>query len=1049
VGLVSASLLFLNNEFISYLLKDVLGNIFALAFLGYLGFHLMLIIVNIVICIILPLIIVFAISIIKRKNHRMATYFIWLYIQIVSIFVKKISPYFIVSSFSDLIYIGFIQIAFFYILQIDSTPQTAEARKFATQFTQNIIKNKSFLFNINKKTKYQFAVNVAAKLLLFGDLRQADILYTDIWNSAKLNKAFVSSLDEPCKEICYYYIQTYQYELLESLIQELEALVDEKKILKLTYYSNLMRSAFAMNVYSTQTIDCVYTWLKWENIINILLGLPDFGESNILVGNSPKALFKIFLNTNLKDKEYSEKFIKANSQNLALLLSTFQSIFNSQDKIYLFLSTRDSQWLPNDREITLALTRTFSLNILGIEISFDNPFFRDNTKLISLVYLLVKDTVSTQALNTELDKMRQSAKEQGRQIDLALIKCCEGKLLIKSGTVKKGLKTLLEGIKLYEGIRYSISTDQLGVGFGSSYLEYYGWIIDALLQMGYPSLAFDGVERSTARALLDLVSRRTYRSCSQESSNAVAKLIGEIQDIDFNIYFLQSQPYEAPLFSKYLPPLLKNQLKLLFDKNKADRLNILRKQRDSLIANLDPESSALVKLQPLTWGTFSEDGESFIRFEALWNSEAVAQKEVILSFHVIHKINFAGKSKEWEKIFCFALYHQGSHYHHHLIDDPQTVAELQQECQIVLTKRINDRKNPSRLNRSLSHISNHLLIPLLTNLPSNSNALIISANSDLQFFPWSALYYQDEPDANKRLIDKFTIRTTPSLSLLYLLNLRENSRPLTPTKFLVAGIQNYPPPQTSLFWSGVEIERISQLYPSNSVRQLKDVEVDEHFANEFKKAEVIHYSGHGYYDSKLDSEKEALEKTYLCLYNQNISAAQILDGALENPTAKVMILSACLTGTGDLTTSGSEILGLERALFHAGLSSLITTLWSVGDFPTALLMLKLHSVWRSHNNTVNTLASSLREAQLWLKNSTWKQLKQEFPQIEQDVKKGMEVYTNLIRDAEANQNNKTADKLKAEYSYYEYVSDELKSESTNAPFRHPYYWAAFQVKGMG
>lgn len=1009
--------------------------------------------------------------------------------------VKFLLPYSAFGIFSDIIYVGIIQITLVYLEKSEITPQSYEIRKLISQFAEDFLKSNLYLINFCSKViresyiqnKAWFVKTTASKLLLFGDLRQTDLLYSKLWEFLKYNREYCSDkqfFNRMLAELCNYYIETSQAESLNVIISEMNTLINEDKTSLISYIVILMRATFASSNYSPAVeADISAILLDWQNKSNvstetileligdILVGSPEniekaittfYGKYNSYFNSIDSARFfekfedyirsvKPIDETNYEDfsdRIYQEflvrDFLETNCQDILHLLSSLHYLFEIQNKIYTFLSTKDAQWLPNDGELKIALGKSFSFDILGFKAVWHNPFYRDNLKLIPLVYLLIDDSSSGLQV---LDSQVRLAIAQGRQVDLAFLKCYQGKIQIKNGSVPKGLKTLLGGIKLYEGIRYSVSTDQLGVGFGSSYLEYYDWIIDALVQMGYPRLAFDGVERSTARALLDLVSRRTYRFHSLEKSNTVAKLIGEIQDIDFNIYFLQSQPYKAPFFSQFLPDLLQTQLKIKFDKDKAERLNRLRKKKDSLIVNLDPESCALVEFEPLTWGTFSEDGENFIPFEALWSSEAVSQKEVILSFHVIHKINFVSKDKEWEKIFCFALY-QGS-YHHHLIDDPQTVAELQQECQTIFTEKIKDRKNPSRLNRSLSYISNHLLIPLLTNLPSNCNSLIISANSDLQFFPWSALYYQDEPDANKRLIDKFTIKTTPSLSLLYLLKLRENSRPVTPTKFLVAGIQNYPPPQTSLFWSGVEIERISQFYPSNSVRRLKDVEVDQHFANEFKKAEVIHYSGHGYYDSKLDSEKEALEKTYLCLYNQNISAAQILDGALENPTAKVMILSACLTGTGDLTTSGSEILGLERALFHAGLSSLITTLWSVGEFSTALLMLKLHSVWRSHNNTVNTLASSLREAQLWLKNLTWKQLKQEFPQIEQDVKKGMEVYTNLIRDAEANQNNKTADKLKAEYSYYEYVSDELKSESTDTPFRHPYYWAAFQVKGMG
>lgn len=49
------------------------------------------------------------------------------------------------------------------------------------------------------------------------------------------------------------------------------------------------------------------------------------------------------------------------------------------------------------------------------------------------------------------------------------------------------------------------------------------------------------------------------------------------------------------------------------------------------------------------------------------------------------------------------------------------------------------------------------------------------------------------------------------------------------------------------------------------------------------------------------------------------------------------MLSACETQLGELS-AGDEVVGLTRAFFFAGTPSVIATLWSVDDRPTALLM---------------------------------------------------------------------------------------------------------------
>ncbi|TAG03958.1 MAG: CHAT domain-containing protein [Oscillatoriales cyanobacterium] len=765
----------------------------------------------------------------------------------------------------------------------------------------------------------------------------------------------------------------------------------------------------------------------------------------------------------MEDEEYEEDedeliFIKNNQQDLIILLNTLRLIFVTQSKIYRFISTQDNNYLPVKEEIDAALIKRQSLNILGIKILIDNSFAKDNIKLIPVVYLLASDSKSVnlfgnhrleEGLEELLKKILKdsidSAKRNGREMELAFLQCCQGKILINTGSTENGLHTLLRGIETYEGIRHSVSTDQLGLGFGSSYLEYYDWAIDALIKLGNLSLAFEYTERATARAILDLVSRKTSRLGSINESNQVAQLIGEIQNLDFTIYFSQSSIYEAPFIAKFPP--LKPRLEKKFYTDKKQRLKNLLKNRDSLVAKLkaiDPVSATLVEVKPLTWKTSSESEENSIPFDVLWNSQTIAETETILCFHVIHKVSFA-KNKPWDKIVCFALYkeHDSLQLHHHVVDDPETVAKLQPLCQGIASEVEKRERDLILKTNSLDPLSNNLIIPLLQHLPLRCNSLTIVANSDLQFFPWSILYDGDD----KQLIERFRIKTTPSLSLMYLLKQREDLRHTDiPTKFLVAGVEQYPNPREYLFWSGVEINRISQLYDSASV--LKDADVDEHFANQFKQAEVIHYSGHGNY-RKSDSEQDALDKTYLCLYNKTISATQILDGALENPAAKVMILSACLTGQGDLTRSGSEILGLERALFHAGLSSLVTTLWSVDDFATALLMLKLHLVWRQQKNSLETLADSLREAQLWLKNLSWQQLKQEFPEIERDVYNCLATYQTRITYARANEDEDAAKKNENNLKYYQNALKRIQSKSRMKIFIGDYFWAAFQVKGLG
>jgi CHAT domain-containing protein len=69
-------------------------------------------------------------------------------------------------------------------------------------------------------------------------------------------------------------------------------------------------------------------------------------------------------------------------------------------------------------------------------------------------------------------------------------------------------------------------------------------------------------------------------------------------------------------------------------------------------------------------------------------------------------------------------------------------------------------------------------------------------------------------------------------------------------------------------------------------------------------------------------------------------------------------LSACDTGRGDI--KGDGVVGLSRSLISAGVSSIIVSLWSVPDAPTASLMTEFYRQIQQNYDK----ATSLRNAML-------------------------------------------------------------------------------------
>ncbi len=85
---------------------------------------------------------------------------------------------------------------------------------------------------------------------------------------------------------------------------------------------------------------------------------------------------------------------------------------------------------------------------------------------------------------------------------------------------------------------------------------------------------------------------------------------------------------------------------------------------------------------------------------------------------------------------------------------------------------------------------------------------------------------------------------------------------------------------------------------------------------------------------------------------------------LQLPSS-LITLSACETGRSVLA-GGDELIGLMRAFFSAGASSLLQSLWTVHDESTAAIMSHFYRNLQSGD----TKAEALRNAQLsWLEQS--------------------------------------------------------------------------------
>lgn len=982
---------------------------------------------------------------------------IWkIYFPFIKFIQLKVVPFTVFSPASELTdSIILSSLIFFQGRSFFTIDEVQIADNLANFVILNAVSKPKYLFGGNKLavfvSKLKSLQIAARQMLLMGNITQSEKLYNTILKLLENNdlddkpsklddiSSLKQMLDSVLKELLEFYLRLNQKEKAKALYIEIIKYSENGNLFLVNSLSVQILYDFHMNDSHRNIEIGQYSSQINSNKLSELAYYLVKHSSNSWKIKKPQDLNKILLHICSDESSLFKYMFKDYTSRFSDLITSVKDFFVAQEKIFSMMQGQLYDSTLTLSEIKRATSEAIDFNILGISLSFSNPFIRENHVLIPLILVESKFDFSLEIIKSLTDQ----AIKDNRSFDLALLYCCNGKILIDCGEINVGFSFLRDGIYLFEGIRNSVSSDQLGIGFGNIYLKFYDWAIDAAIQAKDIQQAFDYSEHVKARTTLDLLCQRT----SSSTSISLQKTLLELQNLDLSIALIDSSTYSKSSYVKFLPQILQENLRLRFYNGKKSRLQDLNKRKRDAIyktSNIDPVVSSLIIFKPLSWNDKSIFGDYISTYEKLWQNQYITSDEVVISYHGLcnsQSIN----NRQWGKIVSFYLFIQDEKIKlsHYVISDAMVVNKLQGECKEIIVG-LHQKSRKSYL--GLISVSKLLVQPIIENLPSHLRRISMMGNDEFQFMPWSAIPIEEDEKSltsdNLWLVHKFNTRVMPSLSLLFILKQREEQRDNTNNhRVSITGISSYPKKQDFLYWSGFEVNLIAKLYNTDCI---ENEEVDIHLANEFQASTVVHFSGHANY--QLDESVSILERAYLSLYNRKLSAAQILDGALQSSKLKAMILSACLTGKGDLIGAGSEILGLERSLFYAGLSTLITTLWQVDELATALLMIKFHSIWKQHNNSLDHISSSLSDAQVWLKTTSLQNFKREIKGFDAALEEYIKILTLIIEDELNNNNKANIELLMGTKQFYTKIK---LPDNDEVLFHHPCYWAAFQIKGVG
>jgi len=246
----------------------------------------------------------------------------------------------------------------------------------------------------------------------------------------------------------------------------------------------------------------------------------------------------------------------------------------------------------------------------------------------------------------------------------------------------------------------------------------------------------------------------------------------------------------------------------------------------------------------------------------------------------------------------------------------------------------------------LDRLSQILIAPIAKFLPKNpEESVIFIPDRELFRVPFAALKTAD----GKYLIEKHPIQISPSIQTLQLIDQESSNNTLNLTSnALIVGNPTMPKMENgqqlpALPGTEKEAQVISNFLGTQPL--IGEQANIQNVTGQMPNADIIHLATHG------NSQSIALAPAE--------GQTGFLSGEIYgmNLRANLVVLSACDTGLGDITSDG--VVGIARPFMAAGVKSVVVSLWSVPDAATSDLMIEFYNNLKTKPNKAQALQQAM------------------------------------------------------------------------------------------
>jgi CHAT domain-containing protein/tetratricopeptide (TPR) repeat protein len=548
----------------------------------------------------------------------------------------------------------------------------------------------------------------------------------------------------------------------------------------------------------------------------------------------------------------------------------------------------------------------------------------------------------------QLELVRSASTSIGLADATWRIQFLQGILDENAGDSAGAMRSYSAAVDAVDRIRAGLSEQEERQSFidSASVQELYRRQIELLTAKGDRDQAWEFLERDKARSFLESLRGRHFAvspsaSTTPLSKASIAKLDGLEQQILAARLALSPEGVSTLRDSGRLPEVVHAQLVSL------EASFALARQQQTLV-----ESRAA---QPLA-----------LRPASIVATQARLPAHTALIEYAILEHELA----------AFVVTHTSATELHWPADTAALPAQLLKLSKVLAFPRASE----DDVDAQLSAVSDVVLVPILRALAPDIDTLIIVPTQSLSLIPFQALplprsgsltrglVSEDAtPPASVEdliprtlLIDRYAVAYLPSASTLQFLAFGPPSA--SPDLFLGAlgevSVEGLPVLPGTLD----ETAAIQKLYP-HAILVTGPAFTHQVAVKALLEHQEVHFATHGLFEEKAPLFS-ALITAPAPGQPSRLSLFEVMDLNLK---ARLVILSGCETDRGQLT-GGDEIEGLTRTFLQAGADNVVSSLWSVSDESTALLMQSLHAHLRAGEST----PLALRHAEL--------QVRRKFPQ---------------------------------------------------------------------